>query len=173
MSYSLSCHIEVKKNGRWDYHEFQHREPLAYTYAPFDYDAMEFFTHYRMESGMPRIPEHMVSRGLPEDSDWLKEPSQESHAWFNETNAQTLFFDGSHYISYLSLEELLSFDYDQTYEDLNKTEYDPHDDRRYLSPGEGREMTLRESLGKSYFHALEYLKELGSPQDVRILFALI
>lgn len=57
-----------------------------------------------------------------------------------------------HSHSYLTLKELLEFDYDKTLE------------------GEGEIVTYREELGPLFFEHLEALKTLGDPEDVRVVF---
>lgn len=58
--------------------------------------------------------------------------------------------------SWLSLAEMLAFDYDL-----------PVIDKRESAP---IVTTYREYLGEGYFEQLEALKRLGAPEDVRILF---
>lgn len=78
------------------------------------------------------------------------------------------FDDGVHSSSWLSVRELIEFDYDQ-----------PMNDRRITrngdggvtgSPEEGRVTTYREFLGQSFADDVERLATLGDPDLVRVVF---
>ena len=179
MSIGLDCLIEVrnKQTRQWEEHNFVHREPLAYDYAIFSYDAIAFLTGRRNDDCMPWIGQEIAGRGWPTDSDWLNETS--GSGWYIETVMETLDNDNDYARSFVSLKELLDFDYDQTF--LNRTNPDfhmgsgtaiPRDERRSLPQGEGYPDTVRNCISQSFFNALEYLKELGDPQDVRVIYNL-
>lgn len=61
-----------------------------------------------------------------------------------------------HSASYLTLENLLAFDYDKKF--INRRSEDQ------------LEITVREFLGKRFFKNLKELSKLGEPKDVRIIF---
>ncbi len=74
----------------------------------------------------------------------------------------------AHTPSYLSLEELLGFDYDASMEDrrvTRKTSYGWNGGAT-CNPGEGREMTFRDFLGKGYFDDLGALQKSGADRVV-------
>ncbi|NTF18116.1 hypothetical protein G6L37_06835 [Agrobacterium rubi] len=66
---------------------------------------------------------------------------------------------GCHNHSWLSLEEMLEYDYDQEIEDRRVTRNG--DGGHTADPGEGKTMSLREFLGDWYFSELERMKEEG------------
>lgn len=180
MSIGLDCLIEVKKNGKWEEHKFVHREPLAYDYAVFSYDAIAFLTGFKNDCKMPTIGEDKFYRGYPKDSDWLNElvdPTEPEHPW-NPTVREHISNDNDYAISYVTLKELLDFDYDQEFENLANPNFNMssnaelRDERRSLPNGEGFKDTVRNCIGKSFFHAIEYLKELGEPENVRVIYNL-
>lgn len=180
MSIGLDCFIEVRnsKTRKWEEHKFIHRPSLAYNYAIFSYDALTFLTGRKNDACMPWIGEDISERGWPTDSDWLNE-SNGMEGWFEETKLQSLYNDNDFNRSYVTLQELLDFNYDQKF--LNRTNPDfhmgsgtgiPRDERRSLPEGQGFEDTVRKCIGKSFFDALDYLKELGNPKDVRVIYNL-
>lgn len=69
------------------------------------------------------------------------------------------YYSDYHSHSWLSLEELLGYDYDQTVEDRRVTI--DNDGGRTAEPGGGENMTLREFLGEHYFSELERMKAAG------------
>ena len=104
-------------------------------------------------------------KGLPDDSEHLNQINDGFHTngitygIFNskETNKDVLLNSGASRPSYLTLQELLDFDYDKTFEnqrDKHKTEI----------------MTYRENLGQWFFDDLDKLKAIDEPQNVRIIF---
>lgn len=180
MSIGLDCFIEVRNpdTRKWEEHIFVHTEPLAYDYAIFSYDALTFLTGRKNDACMPWIGDEIADRGWPTDSDWLNE-SNGAEGWFEETKLQSLDNDNNFARSYVTLKELLDFDYDQKF--INRTNPNfhmgsgtgiPRDERRSLPEGEGYEDTVRNCLSQSFFNALEYLKELGAPEDVRVIYNL-
>lgn len=66
---------------------------------------------------------------------------------------------GAFSFSWLSVDEMLAVDYEQTVEDrrANGSEDGIHFGAYTLPPGSGRKMTLREFLGIDYFAALDAL----------------
>jgi hypothetical protein len=142
----MGCDIHItyqkKVNNTW-IDAYPGGSPLNYrSYALFG-----FLANVRNYSGITPISE---PRGLPEDY----EPDDDDHSLSNlRDNVDT------HSCSWLSIDELLSFNYDQMTED-----------RRVMrngnggctcEPGEGEKMTYREFLGEGYFEDLELLKEAG------------
>jgi hypothetical protein len=88
------------------------------------------------------------SRGLPDD------------VILDDDNEYEL---GEHSFSWLSVQELLDFDYDQKMEDRRVT-------RQVggctAEPGGGRTMTYREFLGPDFFRDLKKLKQAGAERVV-------
>ena len=79
-----------------------------------------------------------------------------------------------HTLSWLTLKELLDYDYDQLFWDRRVKKQTPNGGLKYAASaviGEGRHLSVREFLGESiFFERLETLKGLGEPEDVRIIF---
>lgn len=79
----------------------------------------------------------------------------------------------SHSVSNLSLKELLDFDYEKEFWNRRvskQTGPNSWTGAGVAEEGEGEIITYRENLGENYFSVLEELKELGEPDDVRIVF---
>ena len=78
------------------------------------------------------------------------------------------FLFGEHSFSWLGLDELLAFNYDQTFED-----------RRWMKDGNGAAdagagngvmVTFRDFLGPHFFRDLAIMRCLGEPSQVRVVF---
>lgn len=94
-------------------------------------------------------------KGLPDDiSDEVKEEYGEGWDY--------------HSASFLTVKELLDFDYDKTF--WNRRVYKDGNGASLAEEGEGTVVSYRENLGEFFFKHLEELKELGDPEDVRIVF---
>ena len=100
-------------------------------------------------------------KGLPDDiSDGVK---GEYERW--RYNA--------HSASFLTVKELLDFDYDKTFWNrrvTKQTSPNSWDGAALAEEGEGKVLTYRENLSEWFFTHLNELKELGEPEDVRIVF---
>jgi hypothetical protein len=92
----------------------------------------------------------------------------------DEIKADYVRWDGdAHSESFLTLKELLDFDYDQKFWNrrVMKQVSDNHWNGAALAEeGEGTILTYRENLGSWFFTHLNDLKALGEPEDVRIVF---
>lgn len=90
-------------------------------------------------------------RGLPKDvSSWVEE---EADRWASDGHSR----------SWLSIDELLNFDYEQMTEDRRCTRMKNGvlNGGCTCDPGEGEKMTYREYLGESFFEDLAELKKEG------------
>jgi hypothetical protein len=118
-----------------------------------DYGMFGFLAGIRNYSAVTPIAE---CRGLPQDASvGVREALQDC--------------DGAHSASWLSLEELLSFNYDQITEDRRvEREIGPIgiDGRAIAEPGGGQRTTYREFLGDRFLQALEELKAAGAERIV-------
>ena len=91
---------------------------------------------------------------------------------------RSLFLDedgpkGYHRVSWLSLREMLDYDYEQVFWDrrvAKQTANNVWDGAALAEEGEGRHVTMREFLGPWYFDVLSVLRRFGAPEDVRIIF---
>lgn len=123
-----------------------------------NYGIFGFLANVRNYSFVPPIAE---PRGLPEG---VSKPVQES----NEN------WDGDgHSHSWLSLKELLDFDYDRTFEDRRCTKQigpNAWNGAADAGEGNGKQVTFREFLGTHFFRDLEIMSKVGPAEDVRIVF---
>ena len=128
--------------GKWE----------AVPFAPFDwrsYGLYAFLAGVRNYSGVPTIA---PPRGFPEDA------AAATRAMFEEWGG-----DG-HTHSWLTVDELLAFNYDAGVENRRVTREvagGVFDGGCTCEPGEGRKTTWREFLGADYFRDIGRLKELG------------
>lgn len=126
-------------------------------FAPFDwrsYGMYGFLAGVRNYSEVTPIAE---ARGLPQDTDY-DEDCDGCDYWL-----------GEHSFSWLTVDELLAFNYDAEMEDRRCTrEIKPNwcDGGQTCEPGEGKKMTYREFLGDGFFDDLRKLKELGAERIV-------
>lgn len=143
MGCDIHCYAERKTKDGWE--DIPGIEPFDWR----SYSLYGFLAGVRNYSGIPPISN---PRGLPADSS--ETVKRERDDWD---------FDG-HSTSYLTVEELLEFDYDRLTEDRRVTRLMPGG---YMSggqtcePGEGKHLTFREFLGEGYFEELNRLKTCG------------
>jgi hypothetical protein len=148
MGCDIHTFVEVRRNGKWELEsrplfevDEYDREHYGITgrAQPFHWRQYAMFgvlAHVRRKDG-PCIAR---PRGWPED---LSPSMAEEQDRIEHTP------------SYLTLAELLSFDYDQPW-----TPY----------PDEPERTTVRTSLNGRFFLELEVMRTLGEPGDVRVLF---
>lgn len=165
MGCDIHTAVEVRSDGEWRWKSSakfpDQYEDGGFTSEPFDwrsYGMFGFLANVRNYSMVPPLSE---AKGLPDNlSSELK----------TDLDAPWL---GDHSFSWLSLAELLSFNYDQTFEDRRITvQRAPNffDGAGLADPGDGKITSFRDFLGKKFFSQLEILKEYGAPEDVRIVF---
>lgn len=120
------------------------------------------------------------TKGLPDDSEYLNNTSyQYSHSSNATSIKQDLEEDGNyHSFSYLTLKELLDYDYEKTFWNrrIFRTIYRQDgtiaggNGAAIAEEGEGEIVSYRDNLGQGFFEQLDILKTLGEPEDVRIVF---
>lgn len=103
-------------------------------------------------------------RGWPTDFKHTKPDREEYDPWYRDDEGY--MFDEYHSHSWLSIKELLDYDYDQIVEDRRVTRNG--NGGVTCDPGEGKQETLREFLGEGFFQDLQTLHECGVE---RIVFA--
>ena len=180
--------VEVQTNGKWKRIESGHfsildtwsRSYEKKTYgtemlsSPFnyrDYGLFGFLADVRNYSHSEVLSEH---KGLPVDSEHLNEEIKDS--WGFTTRKKELEEDGDyHSRTYLTLKELLDFDYDKKFWDKRCVRNNDGAAKARIHPsvpylGEGEITTYRKFLGRQFFHHLAELQELGRPEDVRVVF---
>jgi len=138
----MSCTITVfpekkQSDGSYEvvdcpYPDREHDWPLEFQ----SYGMFAFLAGVRNYSGITPISE---PRGLPSDV---------SNFSLDEIS------DDDHTPSWLSIQELSEFDYDQIVEDRRNN-------GETLDVGQGQLMTMREFLGPTYFRHLNQMVELG------------
>lgn len=166
MGCDIHSHVEIKCNGEWKHMEAQFSqvfdfdtEPNMEPFSARNYGVFSFLGCTGRNYG--RITPLATAKGFPKDAS--KEVKKEKRNWGSD----------GHTHSWLTLQELLSIDYDQIIEDRRCT--------KQLGPkywsgaetcevGEGKKMPLREYLGLGFFIDLEILKALGLPHLVRVVF---
>jgi hypothetical protein len=169
MSIGLESYIEVKnpETGKWEFKESPDDRDI------FSYEALQILGHYRQEEhGCPVIEVHS---GWPEDSDFLNEVLNpgELYVWWGPTTRREDWMndnDFSH--GWVTLAELLSFDYDQCFEDRYNYNRGVSNESYTLPVGVGKQTTMREFVGEFYFSRIAYLETLGKPDDVRVFYNL-
>lgn len=167
MGCDIHSHVEVKRNDKWEYVVAQFTDPFeegATQPEPFAYRHYGVFSFLGCtDRNYGRITPLATPRGLPDDL------SVSVRARYEDDNEQWYL----HSTSWLTVQELLSIDYNQIIEDRRCT--------KQLGPkyftgaatcevGEGTKMPLREYLGQSFMADLEILKALGPPELVRVVF---
>lgn len=145
----IHAYVEVRTDDTWSYagdDAFPDNRFRAFRHCPFDgasdYGLFGFLADVRNYSGVPAVDR---PRCLPDDV------SPQVRA-MNE-----LWIRDAHSHSWLTLAELLAFDYAQTFADERVD-------------GEPEVKTVRDFLGDWYFGRLELLSKLGAPEDVRVVF---
>lgn len=141
----MGCDIHVRVERRNKKGEYKH----IHGFAPFsnrDYGTFGFLAGVRNYSNIPPICE---LRGFPCDAS--KSVEQDYIGWG----------DDAHSSSWISVEELLGFDYDKQIEDCRVTRMTQYglDGGCTCEKGDGRLTTYRDFLGPYFFKDLEYLSK--------------
>lgn len=143
MGCDIHTRAERKVNGEWEVIPGLH---------PFDWRSYGMFGFLANVRNYSAVPPLSNPRGLPDDceieSDWEL---------------------GEHSFSWLSVHELLAFDYNLPLEDRRvkrQAGTNSWDGGCTCDPGEGEQTTYREFLGKAFFDDLEKLKEAGAERVV-------
>ena len=118
-------------------------------------------------------------KGLPDDSEYLNNNLVSFGYGKKETLYKSIEEDFSyHSASWLTVQELLDFDYEKTFWNrrIYRTTYREDgsisggNGAAIAEEGEGEIISYRDNLGTSFFTHLEELKQQGDPKDVRIIF---
>ena len=129
---------------------------------PFDWRSYSMFAFLAGVRNYDHCEPLSEPKGLPNDiSDEVKEEYGDGDGWYY------------HSASFLTAKELLDFDYDKTFWNRRVTKQTSSNSWNGASLAEEREgkvLTYRENLGESFFTHLNELKELGEPEDIRIVF---
>jgi len=99
---------------------------------------------------------------------WAEEPVK------IETNFDDIDNDYDyHSKSHLTLKELTDFNYEKKFWNRRVTKQTApncFNGAALAEEGEGKTVSYRENLGQDFFDVIEALKDLGKPEDVRVVF---
>ena len=176
-----------KKTGKWEVvtdhftldafgQEYYNKEKGD---DPFDWRSYSMFAFLAGVRNYDHCEPLSEPKGLPDDSEYLNALEEPDWMGYTETKKQSIESDSNyHSLSYLTLKELLDFDYDKTFWNrrIYRETYRPDgtvsggNGASLAEEGEGRIVTYRENLGEFFFIHLEELKQLGEPENVRVVF---
>ena len=172
MECDIHSFAERKINNKWekvgDHFSLSDWEKKYYKKekgeSPFDWRSYSMFAFLAGVRNYDHCEPISKPKGLPKDiSEEVKEEYGEGWDF--------------HSASHLTLTELLDFDYDKVFWNRRVTRTVVNENGGVFSngaciaeEGEGSNVTYRENLGDFFFVHLNELKELGSPEDVRIVF---
>lgn len=183
MGVDITSFAEVRTGGKWikvedkifPEYDRMSSEPFGHR----SYTIFGFLADVRNYSASPVI---CPPRGLPNDSEYLNSPSPYYGYEINPLTGKPIPLSeretvGSNVYgwssSYLTLKELLDYDYDQQMEDRRCTvQTGPNSTYggATCDPGQGKKMTVMEFLGNHFFEHITILQALGEPEDVRVVF---
>ena len=151
MGCDIHSRAQKQEGGKW----------VDLPFKPFDwrsYGMYGFLADVRNYSAVPPIS---PARGLPED---IVRPEPNFYGEYDD------HLDlGDHSFSWLTVAELLAFDYDQPVEDRRVTRQIAHNltsGAVTAEPGEGEMTTYRAFLGQGFFDDLQKLKDIGAERVV-------
>jgi len=185
MGCDIHSFAEVKKDNKW----VRIKESLfddgdEKTTEPFGlrtYSVFAFLADVRNYDHCEPISE---PKGLPDDSEYLNSVSPYAYDSnpmngkpIPENERETIKSDvmqnDYHSYSWLTLKELLDFDYNKTFWNRRVSKQtSPHgwNGAALAEEGEGVIISYKENLGECFFKDIEVLKILGEPENVRIVF---
>jgi len=150
MGCDIHSFAEVRKDGKWQYtgNVFRDDEMMRKYSKKYKTDEVFLYRNYGLFGFLADVRnyscvESFEAKGWPTDSEYFDVINPNQDCDF-------------HTYSYLTLEELLDFDYSKEFEDQRS---------RVKSA-----ISYKEFLGEFYFQRLEELKKLGNPSDVRVVF---
>jgi hypothetical protein len=159
MGCDIHIYVEQQTDEGWERVEWPNADRENYIFGPFDwrsYGVFGFLANVRNYSEVPPLAE---PRGLPDDaSASLREECDDSDY---------------HSRSWLTVDELAAFDYDETFEDRRVTvQVGPNsfDGGATAEPGGGTATTFREFLGASFIHDLDVLRGMNEARPTRVVF---
>lgn len=151
MGCDIHTYVEILCDGKW----------ARYALWPFSWRSYTLFGFLADVRNYSAIPAIAKPRGLPHNvSPFVAE---EREVWGSD----------GHSDSWLSLQELLGFDYDQSVEDRRISKRISNyfwDGGCTAEPGDGLMTSYRELLGSEFFKDLAILQALGDPNNIRVVF---
>lgn len=185
MGCDIHSFAEVRKNGKWEKvgehfelddfgKEYEKREK---TECPFDWRSYSMFAFLAGVRNYDHCEPISEPKGLPKNSEFLNSLTADEGYGAISQYEHIMDWD-YHSHSFLTLEELLDFDYDRSFWNRRITRIIYREDGSVAGSngaciaeeGEGRIVTYRENLGEHFFKVIEELKQLGNPEDVRVVF---
>tara|TARA_R110000803_G_scaffold35405_3_gene76566 strand:- start:1022 stop:1561 length:540 start_codon:yes stop_codon:yes gene_type:complete len=175
MGCDIHSFAEVKRNNKWelvtdeifpDWGGDKSNEPFSVR----SYSVFAFLAGVRNYDHCEPISE---CKGLPLDSEYL---NKESGDWmgYKESVRKSIYEDCDyHSHSYLTLKELLNFDYTKTFWNrrvTKQTSPNSYNGASLAEEGEGEVISYKDNLGEGFFDTLNVLGTLGNPKNVRIIF---
>ena len=190
MGSDISCWTEIKskQTGKWEINKKDafpnDNKKISFPFGRRSYRLFSLLAGVRNKAGVEPVSE---PKGLPPDSEYLneklKEPCPMTFGYGPTNIAYTvgdeIEYDANYYdCSYLTLAELLAFDYDKTFENRSVHKVFKSGNtvlagalfEEQAKVGEGTIMTYREFIDELFFEELEIMKTLGDPDDVRVVF---
>lgn len=161
MGCDIHLHAERREGDKWVKVELPEKprwEGSSYTEPPLhnrNYGTFAFLAGVRNYSAVTPITE---PRGFPADAS--REVKADYETWDID----------AHTPSWLTLDELQAYDYEQKLEDRRYTRQEgpnSFDGGATCEPGEGKKMTVREFLHQGFFDDLDTIKRVGAE---RIIF---
>lgn len=146
--------VRVEWNGGIDRYGYTVTEPFDWR----DYGMYGWLADVRNSSAVPPISQ---PRGLPDDVSAQVRLHHEEWGW------------DAHSASWLTVDELLAFDYEATFEDRRyRKQVGPKswDGAATAEPGDGKSTTYREFLGSQFFDDLAGLNTLNKVKPTRVVF---
>lgn len=147
MGCDISTYVEARRDGVWEHVFTDEREELFWR----NYGIFGFLADIRNYSHSPVIS---APRGLPGDvSAEVRTAHEDDGDAFGTT--------------WLTLAELLAYDYGQVFWDRRITR--DGDGGALAGDGEGEHLALRDFLEVGFFEVLKLLGRWGDPADVRVV----
>jgi hypothetical protein len=154
--------VHVKRGGFWEIvteRLFPMDFPSSgqtHTISPFDWRSYGMFGFLADVRNYSHVPPISSPRGLPSDLQPRESLDRHSFSW-------------------LGLEELLTFNYDASFENRRSMRQEAHNywnGAADSGPGNGKQTTFREFLGPAFFRDLEIMSALDpDPRNVRVVFS--
>lgn len=169
MGCDIHSFAEIKKNGKWqkikDHFSLGEWEKTYYKKEkgdnPFDWRSYSMFAFLADVRNYDHCDPISKPRGIPDDV--CIEIKENFKDWEGSCHSE----------SYLTLKELLDFDYDKEFWNrriTKQTGLNSWNGASLAKEGEGEIVTYRENLGEMFFIHLKELEKLGEFNEVRIVF---
>jgi len=167
MGCDIHSYAEVNRNDKWemvtDHFDINYYKKEKGD-SPFTWRSYSLFAFLAGVRNYDRCEPISELKGLPDDiSDGVSD----------EYGSDSIYDCDYHSLTFLTLKELLDFDYDKVFWNRRVTkQISPNcsDGAALAEEGEGKMISYRDNLGLSFFNVIDELKELGEPENVRIVF---